>query len=142
MTLSIDGPAGTFLAQVVITAVRTIALAAVTGLLLVVFRVKGASLQLFAWTAVLYAGLSMPVLAWLLPPITVRVPLLRSAVPVEVASDEPSGLVPTTPRAGDVIIHTRTDAENVSRRPQVDKRPSSWNAWVSSVRWTNLASAV
>src|SRR5207244_10380128 len=65
---------------------RTIALAAVVGLLLRAARVKATSARLIAWTTVLYAGLSMPVLVWLLPPMPVAVSFLPSASPATVIS--------------------------------------------------------
>src|SRR5436190_7461490 len=67
---------GIVLMQLAIAAARTIALAAVVGLLLRALRVKATSVRLIAWTTVLYAGLSMPVLVWLLPPMPVVVSLL------------------------------------------------------------------
>src|SRR6266516_2550646 len=69
---------GIVLIQLAIAAARTIVLAAVVGLLLRALRVKGTSARLIAWTAVLYAGLSMPVLVWLLPPMPVAVSFLPS----------------------------------------------------------------
>lgn len=68
------------LQRLLIAAMRTIVLAAVAGLVLVVFRVKKTSVRLFTWIALLYVGLSMPVLGWLLPPMTVPIPFFRSAV--------------------------------------------------------------
>jgi len=59
---------------------RTLVLACATGLALWAFRVKPASLRLFAWTAVLYAALAMPLLGWILPPLLLPIPRsLRSA---------------------------------------------------------------
>ncbi|PYV73165.1 MAG: hypothetical protein DMG97_11725, partial [Acidobacteria bacterium] len=72
---------GIVLMQLAIAAARTIALAAVVGLLLRALRVKATSAQLIAWTTVLYAGLSMPVLVWLLPPMPVAVSFLPSHSP-------------------------------------------------------------
>jgi len=72
---------GIVLIQLAIAAARTIALAAVVGLLLRALRVKATSARLIAWTTVLYAGLSMPVLVWLLPPMPVAVSFLPSHSP-------------------------------------------------------------
>src|SRR5438034_552359 len=75
---------GIVLIQLAIAAARTIALAAVVGLLLRALRVKATSARLIAWTTVLYAGLSMPVLVWLLPPMPVAVSFLPSPSPARV----------------------------------------------------------
>ena len=66
------------LPSLLIAAARTSVLAAGAGLLLAIFRVKKSSVRLFTWVALLYVGLSMPFLGWLLPPITVPIPFLRS----------------------------------------------------------------
>src|SRR5262245_17414839 len=78
MTLSSGADAWILLTQLAMAAVRTIALAGIAGMLLTALRVTTTSARLFTWTAVLYAGLSMPFLGWLLPPIPVRLPFLRS----------------------------------------------------------------
>jgi bla regulator protein BlaR1 len=144
MTLAIDSPdSGIFLVQLAIAAARTVGLAAVAGVLLIAFRVKGASVRLFVWTAVLYAGLSMPVLAWLLPPMPVRVPFLRSHAPVNVINDVRGSFVHTIPGAGEVTTDTHTKPGNFSSVHQAESnRPSPWSAWVSSIRWATVASAV
>src|SRR5215469_3905651 len=67
---------GILLAQLVVSAARTIVLAAGVGLLSSLFRLRVTSGRLFAWTAVLYAGLCMPVLASLVPPLSIAVPFL------------------------------------------------------------------
>lgn len=57
-------------------ALRSIVLACLAALLLLAFRVRHVTVQLAVWTAVLYAALAMPVLAWLLPaiPVHLRIP--------------------------------------------------------------------
>jgi len=82
------------LESLLIAAVRTGVLAAGAGLVLALFRVKKTSARLFTWVALLYVGLSMPLLKWLLPPIGVPVPFLRSAahsVPVDTFAAIASG---------------------------------------------------
>ncbi|HEX3820273.1 MAG TPA: M56 family metallopeptidase [Candidatus Sulfotelmatobacter sp.] len=59
--------------QLVDLALRVLALAAVAGIVLAVFRVKATALRLVTWKGVLYAALAMPVLAWMLPPLPVPV---------------------------------------------------------------------
>jgi len=57
-------------------ALRSIVLACLVALLLAAFRVRQVTIQLAVWTALLYAALAMPLLAWLAPaiPVHVRVP--------------------------------------------------------------------
>lgn len=69
-----------FLAQLANPAARALALGAVAGLCLIAFRVKATSTRLFTWTAVLYAALAMPLLGWILPPLSITTPpLLQQA---------------------------------------------------------------
>lgn len=74
------GSAAILLPSLLLAATRTSVLAAGAGLLLAIFRVKKSSTRLFTWVAILYVGLSMPFLGWLLPPIAVPVPFLRSPI--------------------------------------------------------------
>src|SRR3974390_2567699 len=60
--------------QAVNSALRTLVLGAGAGLGLAVLQVKSASVRLLAWTAVMYAALAMPLLAWILPSLPAPVP--------------------------------------------------------------------
>jgi beta-lactamase regulating signal transducer with metallopeptidase domain len=64
-------------------AIRSIFLAVATGCVLALFHVKQTSTRLFAWTAVLYVSLGMPLLSWMLPSLPIRMPLIaqNEAVP-------------------------------------------------------------
>lgn len=86
------------LTQLASSALRALALAGAAGLALAVFRVKAASARLFTWTAVLYAALAMPLLGWLLPPLSVPLPaFLQHGVARPVFSEaQPSKLVAAT----------------------------------------------
>ncbi|MGA9981537.1 MAG: M56 family metallopeptidase [Candidatus Sulfotelmatobacter sp.] len=64
----------TLLAQLASPAARALALAAAAGLGLTAFRVKATNVRLVTWTAVLYAALAMPLLAWMLPSLPVPTP--------------------------------------------------------------------
>ncbi len=57
-------------------AARSLVLAGAAALGLAVFRVKTTSARLFTWTAVLYAALAMPLLGWVLPPLSIPTPEL------------------------------------------------------------------
>ena len=140
---------GIVLIQLAIAAARTIALAAVVGLLLRALRVKATSARLIAWTTVLYAGLSMPVLVWLLPPMPVAVSFLPSHsparfIPVGGTSFGPAASAPTHlftnsgtkrgKRAGAITWQTS------SNEPQLeDVRPFSWAFLLDSISWTTVA---
>lgn len=63
-----------FILQLAVSAVRSLAVAAVAGIALYAFRVKSPSLRLHAWKGVLYSALAMPVLALMLPPLGVPIP--------------------------------------------------------------------
>src|SRR5438876_3642938 len=135
---------GIVLIQLAIAAARTIALAAVVGLLLRALRVKGTSARLIAWTAVLYAGLSMPVLVWLLPPMPVAVSFLPSHlparfIPVDGTSFGPAASAPTHLFTSSGTKRRET-AQTSSNEPQLeDVRPFSWAYLLDSISWTTVA---
>jgi len=62
------------LAQLANPAVRSLVLGLAAGAVLAAFRVKTTSTRLFTWTAVLYAALAMPLLGWMLPPLSIPAP--------------------------------------------------------------------
>jgi beta-lactamase regulating signal transducer with metallopeptidase domain len=68
------------LAQVAEPALRALALAGAAGVGLRVFRVKATAVRLFAWTAMLYGALAMPLLGWMLPPLAVPAPAFVAGV--------------------------------------------------------------
>jgi bla regulator protein blaR1 len=65
------------LARLADPAARALVLAALVGMALAVLRVKSTAARLFAWTAVLYAALAMPILGSLLPAVPVNLPNLH-----------------------------------------------------------------
>lgn len=75
---------------IVAAAIRSLALAAVAGLLLAAFRVQHVSLRLAAWKLVLWGALAMPLLAALLPPMHFALP---SAVTAQLARFAPAPAV-------------------------------------------------
>lgn len=56
------------------SAARSMVLAAVASAAIVLLRTKNTSLRLLIWTAVVYASLALPLLAWLVPAVGVHVP--------------------------------------------------------------------
>lgn len=139
MTLSIANiDSGMVLTQLLITATRTVAFAGITGLLLVTLRVKGSSVRLLAWTVVLCAGLGMPVLSWLLPPLALHIPFPQSQLQTNVVSDEFNSVVYKTHNIPVRTIHGSAETENFSNGSQIDTRPPS----PFSIHWTTVALGV
>ncbi len=100
-----------FLQLLVDAALRTLLLAAVTGTGLAVFRVKSTSLRLFTWTGVLFAGLAMPLLAWLVPALPIPLPSIvtpESAVIARASTSSPRP--PTELSAPPVRVSVRSTA--------------------------------
>jgi beta-lactamase regulating signal transducer with metallopeptidase domain len=73
LTAAIDASTS-LLAQLANPAGRSLALGCAAGLGLAAFRVKTTSVRLFTWTAVLYVALAMPLLGWMLPPLSIPTP--------------------------------------------------------------------
>jgi beta-lactamase regulating signal transducer with metallopeptidase domain len=68
------------------SALRSLVLSGVAGLLLAACRVKNTTLRLFTWTIVLYSALAMPILEWMLPALAVPAPALLHSGTAEPAS--------------------------------------------------------
>jgi beta-lactamase regulating signal transducer with metallopeptidase domain len=128
-------------------AARTMVLAAGAGLLLTLLRVKSASMRLFTWTAVIYAGLALPVLAWLLPPIPIRVPFSPSPAAVTTLAR-----VSEARRMGSARQHmNRSKLDTAPEAAAPDQalpsthaqtqaaRASFWISSVASISWTSFA---
>ena len=95
MTVIAIAPATSFLSLLLSSAVRALALSAVVGFALAALRVRNTAARLFAWTAVLYAALAMPLLQLTLPPLPVATPtVLQHAL--------------TSPQRGETSSHTYT----------------------------------
>src|SRR5579871_307754 len=82
-------PASTnILTELLNSAIRALALAGITAIALVAFRVRETSHRLFTWTAVLYAALAMPLLGQVLPILLVPTPgFIQSAFGHSVANE-------------------------------------------------------
>src|SRR3984957_11226343 len=91
-TIAVMQGSANLLAQVAEPALRALALAGAAGVGLRVFRVKATAVRLFAWTAVLYGALAMPLLGWMLPPLAVPAPAFVAGLfgqDVAVAGSQP-----------------------------------------------------
>jgi len=135
--------------QLVTAAVRTMVLAAGAALLLSLFRLRATSLRLFVWTAVLYAGLSMPLLAWLLHPIAI--PFLPSYAPAKSALTNGAAITSVEVRNSDRFANTKAADRIPAITPSVTMAAShnlpqgiralSWVSHLHSLQSTTLAAA-
>lgn len=132
--------AGTLLVQLAMAAARTTILAAVAGLLLAAFRVKATHIRLFTWTAVLYAGLGMPVLGGMLPSVSVPLPFAAPNAPAKIVHNAtPTTVIPagqfTVQEVGPAAIPTTSLAST----PHNLKFHTAWKPTIASLPWTMAA---
>lgn len=135
MALNTPGIPDTFLMQLGIWAARALVLALFAGFALALFRVKSTGVRLLSWTAVLYAGLAIPLLSFLLPSLPLPVPArLRSGA--------------TTTTVDVVVVPARTRAilYPIRREPNSNERTvapviaqRSWLAASPRISWTMAA---
>ena len=140
--MTISGPeASRLLVQLAVAAARTTILAAVAGLLLAAFRVNATRLRLFTWTAVLYAGLGMPLLGGLLPSIRIPMPVRTPATPTRVANNAyPTTVTPSRPFGLQDVGSARIITVASSAQPSV--RANSWKGTtIASLPLTTAAFA-
>jgi beta-lactamase regulating signal transducer with metallopeptidase domain len=138
MTLTAVVDASTsLLAQLANPAARALALAGAAGVGLAAFHVKSTSARLFTWTAVLYAALAMPLLGWMVPPLSVPTPsFLRyenSAAPRAPRAATVSQHLASAPVAavpGEVVTRAEAPAASFASSP------------LSSIRWNVIAAGV
>lgn len=131
--------AGTLLMQLAIDAARTTILAALAALLLAAFRVKATHLRLFTWTAVLYAGLGMPLLGGMLPSIHIPVPFAAVTAPTRVVTDvSPTTALPVRQITGREIEPAIAPSHSFSNTPPASKPQGSRSARFASLPWTAL----
>jgi len=134
------------LLELVSAAARTMVLAAIAGLLLTALRVKATPLRLFTWTAVLYAGLCMPLLGGMAPSIQIPVPFGLSQA-ATTANQVRGKATPVVSSAHPITIHTVESASATDSNPplEVSQRNdkvgrSSWMAGaLASIRWSTVA---
>ena len=139
MTLIAFPASTTLLARLAVPAARALALSVIVGVGLSAFRVKNTSLRLFAWTAVLYAALVMPLLQQVLPPLSIPAPaFLESELTKARAAF--SGTAETTPPLGNLAgaaerrqnagygASVAREREADANQPQPDERSSVTNS--------------
>ena len=106
-------------------ALRALVLAALAGLALAVGRVKDAAIRLAVWTALLYAALAMPFLAWVAPAVRLPMPALLAAP--SVPPPAPAGqriLAPGSPVR--IIAGATPSARLHSAEPSASRWTFSW----------------
>ncbi len=106
-------------------ALRALALAALAGLALAVVRVKDAAIRLVVWTALLYAALAMPFLAWVAPVIRLPMPALKTEQSAPPPAPVGIRIVPTSVPAR-VIARATPSARLHPAEPSVRRRTLSW----------------
>lgn len=108
------------LSQLANPAGRALAIACVAGLGLAAFRVKATSVRLFAWTAVLYVALAMPLLGWLLPTLPVATPaflqnlMAQQVAPVQAQVSQPHASTDVAPGTAQVFIARNLGSKGTS----------------------------
>ncbi|MFL6445407.1 MAG: M56 family metallopeptidase [Candidatus Sulfotelmatobacter sp.] len=148
-------PAQTFdasgmLLLLVNAALRTLVLAAVAGLVLASFRVKGTSARLLTWTAVLYAALSLPFPLWLLPSIPVPLPVLPQTAVLSASSSIATASfakppVNQEPQKQSLAGRGRLSPEFGAGIPTIAGQESSEKSIavrIESLSWTSIATAI
>jgi beta-lactamase regulating signal transducer with metallopeptidase domain len=141
----------TFLAQLANPAARSLALSVIVGLGLAAFRVKTTSLRLFTWTALLYTGLAMPVLQWMLPPLPIPAPALLQNAFLEDRAAQPermnasaAGEVPSAPKKALKLTGAAPPASRTTpprgEAPLVVS-PTASSSFLPTLRWSVVAAA-
>lgn len=136
---------GSVLMSLVDSAIRALALSAVTGMALAAFRVKRTSVRLFSWTIVLYAAVAMPALQWTLPAVLVPAPASFQSTAKQAFSPSRGIVVPTrsTIAKSGASINGSTSIDFSGQFPMSASRiepqnhPSTRRAspWFQSISW-------
>jgi beta-lactamase regulating signal transducer with metallopeptidase domain len=137
-----------FLIHLIDPALRSLAVAALAGLVLMLTRSKSLSVRLSIWKVVVCAALAMPLLASVMPPLAVTLPVLnrfpefgwsegKSDFPSPVVRNQTSTRLPSPAVLGDLrsVTHERESAPRplhvVTANPRRAEIP--WPAVVSAV---------
>jgi len=124
--------------HVVDPAGRALVLACATGLALWAFRVKPAALRLFAWTAVLYAALAMPLLGWILPPLLLPIPASLRSADTGLPLRRPSVPVATSASINRSTTEPKTPSETVPDLYESAVIPAETSGAHGSFDWRSL----
>ena len=123
MTLIVALSASTsLLTHLVNPAARALAVGLVVALALAAFRRTTTSLRLFTWTAVLYSALAMPLLEWMLPPLSMPVPTFLQTAFIPHPEGAPSklrlgGVFDRSQQKEVVVPNSARNAEEIKPKP-------------------------
>jgi bla regulator protein BlaR1 len=142
--ISVMQASTSLLAQAASPAVRALVLGSAAALGLAAFRVKNTSVRLFAWTAVLYGALAMPLLGWLLPTLSIPAPAFLQSVLLHQDSNHAAARFVRT--KGEVsIAHDKvakdTASAEIVRQTSVSV-PSPSSSKTSSIPWSVVAAGI
>jgi len=133
----------TLLMQLAVAAARTAILAAFARLLMAAFQVKATHIRLFAWVAVLYAGLGMPVLGGMLPSLRIPVPFAAATEPANMVGDPaPTASLPSRDFTMQQVTSATAPGTSLSNTPPAFKPDASRSAAITSLPWTTAALAL
>jgi beta-lactamase regulating signal transducer with metallopeptidase domain len=113
-------------------ALRALALAALAGLGLAVGRVMDATIRLAVWTALLYAALAMPFLAWVAPAVRLPIPALPAAPSAPPSAPAGIRIVPTSFPSRVIARATPSDRLHPAE-PSARRRTFSWALFASGL---------
>jgi beta-lactamase regulating signal transducer with metallopeptidase domain len=120
------------LAHLTDSVVRSLCLGAAAGFGLFALRVKATSARLFTWTAVLYAALAVPFLAWMLPPLPIPTPAFLRSGPAQSAGIEIQNGQSARARFSSVKENVATARNQVGEEKSRGESPSSSRPSMSS----------
>jgi beta-lactamase regulating signal transducer with metallopeptidase domain len=106
-------------------ALRALVLAVLAGLALAVGRVKDAELRLAVWTALLYAALAMPFLAWVAPAVRLPMPTFLAAPSVPPPAPATIRILATGSPVR-IIARAKPSARLHSAEPSASRWTFSW----------------
>jgi beta-lactamase regulating signal transducer with metallopeptidase domain len=149
----IAAESGILLAQLADAAARSLALAAVAGLALAIFRVKATSARLFTWTTVLYAALAIPLLGWVLPSLPIPMPSLvqstASHLPNEAVTSDVDAVINAGHWSGNTVRNVQPPEESsLEKHPAVSgstilvQHPQPLPHSAVPISWRTAASVV
>ncbi len=134
-------------ATLLVSALRTVFLAGLAGLTIVLTRTKATSVRLFVWRAVLSSALAMPFLCLVLPPLRIPTPEFLGSANVRPVNQ----LIPDSPLRVAISRSRQTESSTpaslpisaFAMKPATDSQssPGSHFAW-RSIPWNSLPATI
>lgn len=150
--------AAVLLMQLAESAVRAVILASAAGIVLAALRVKSTSARLYTWSAVLYAALAMPLLGWMLPPLSISMPAVFPSATVQTSQAPSPELVTQSPataverssskfstgtnRRSPSSVNTNVHSHSVAPLPLPTGPAAPGEADWSAISWSTLAAGI